>query len=448
MKSNSIFYSVGLRVLIIMLIFSSFSKAEELDTTVDELVGTLQPSPKEQQQEATSKAIVAKMSEAELKFGKDPAITSSVSCAKMLSSIKLCKISAMAAKGGCLGATSPWIIKGVAIVGGLTSLMGQVKNTAQACQAIDSKMKDVQNVLAAYNLACSGGMAACSKTCGTLTSDISSCSSEMQKVGWDKEGQAAEAASRTADLASFGSIVAQQNNVCAVDYKWNLAAAGTSLITAISARKSASGCEQATSTTASNVVDCSDSKNASNATCICQKNPTAPGCGNQNLFAGAAVAGSGAAATRTGNSDKLNAGGSPAFGSDGTNPLAQGVSSNLSGGGGIGGGGGGSAGGGGGLAAGGGGVDGKEKTAPGKGLNPNILSGVEGGGGGGARGFSGASSSAYQAYMPGGAKDPSRSVASQNAAIAAQVSAAGSKSNWEKISDRYRDAKGSLVSGP
>lgn len=46
----------------------------------------------------------------------------------------------------------------------------------------------------------------------------------------------------------------------------------------------------------------------------------------------------------------------------------------------------------------------------------------------------------YQAYMPGGVKDPSRSIAGQSA-YEKEVTAAGGKSNWSKTRDAYRNLK-------
>ncbi|MEZ0392474.1 MAG: hypothetical protein ACAH59_09675, partial [Pseudobdellovibrionaceae bacterium] len=108
----------------------------------------------------------------------------------------------------------------------------------------------------------------------------------------------------------------------------------------------------------------------------------------------------------------------------------------------------GSGGGGGGLGSGNsaagknGAADGKETKA----LNPNILSGFDGGGGGGGSrgGGGGRPDSPYGAYMPGGSKDPSRNIASKTFGNG-QVTGAGSKSNWEKVRERYVDNKPTLM---
>jgi hypothetical protein len=81
-------------------------------------------------------------------------------------------------------------------------------------------------------------------------------------------------------------------------------------------------------------------------------------------------------------------------------------------------------------------------------LNTNILSGYDGGGGGGgSRGGGGSSSnkdSQYNAYLPGGAKDPSRGIASKTFANG-EITGSGSKSNWEKVHERYTDNKPTLL---
>ena len=123
---------------------------------------------------------------------------------------------------------------------------------------------------------------------------------------------------------------------------------------------------------------------------------------------------------------------------------ARRMAGSLSSGGAMGGGGGG---GGGGLSGGGNGP--AAKAADGKsGLNANILRGNDGGGGGG--GSSGGSRSSagspYDAYLPGGAKDPNRTPAAA-AAFKAQVTESGSKSNWEKVTERYQEHKSSLMQG-
>ena len=78
-------------------------------------------------------------------------------------------------------------------------------------------------------------------------------------------------------------------------------------------------------------------------------------------------------------------------------------------------------------------------------VNTNILSGEGGGGGGGGGSFGGGSGSSRDAlrqYLPGGKRDPAQ-IAAQ--AVSKEVTSQGGKSNWEKITDRYRDNKPSLL---
>ncbi len=80
-----------------------------------------------------------------------------------------------------------------------------------------------------------------------------------------------------------------------------------------------------------------------------------------------------------------------------------------------------------------------------RGLNANILGGF-GSGGGGAGSGAGPGydmDSNLKAYMPGGSKDPSRSIASQ---LAKEVTPQAGRSNWEKVQLRYRDNYSSLLS--
>lgn len=436
-----------MRAQIVMADIAADTAVEQLG---DEYASTPKaPSARETEQITQTTGMITEMSAAQVQLKGDLAMQSSAACQKMLASLQYCKMSAMGAKAACIGVSSPFVLKGIAMVNGLTAAVGYSKSATDVCQKVDKTMKDVQKVMTAYNAACGGAMMACDKTCPTLATDIAACSAQMSTVGVAATGGVpAAATARMNTLASLSKTVAAQVKYCSADYKWNLGSAMAGLLTTMNAQKSASGCKDATTTENNqNLVDCSDPKNKSNTTCICMRNPGTAGCGNANLFAGTPTVGAAGGSGNDGSNLTLPTG-DGSSGGDGANPLAAlGKSSSGSGGGNSlapGSGGGGS----GGLCGSGSGVDGKEKTTGTKGLNTNILSGTDGGGGGGSRGFSGSSS--YQAYLPGGEKDPSRGVASQApaAALAAQVSAAGSKSNWEKVNDRYREAKSSLVPGP
>lgn len=232
----------------------------------------------------------------------------------------------------------------------------------------------------------------------------------------------------------------------------NLAAAGVGLMNVVKQSGMASQCQAQTATDCTKdptnvacktaAIDCTKAENSSNTQCICMANPASPGCAG---YTGQSTAYPTASATTTPTATDSSTA-VPNLGGVDSGVTAGAASGSGSGSAALGSSGGG---GGGGLGSGGtnanakaGGADGKKEK-----MSANILSGYEGGGGGGGRGGgSGSVNSAYNAYLPGGAKDPSRGLASQTFGNG-EVTAAGSKSNWEKVSERYMDNKPTLV-GP
>lgn len=192
---------------------------------------------------------------------------------------------------------------------------------------------------------------------------------------------------------------------------------------------------------------CDDPANAQLPECICLKKPNTPGCENgptireSNSSNGSIAATGGVGDIGLGSNDGMG----PDFGSGGIGEDMPGVDPREPASAGMAGGGGSSAGlsGGGGdsgSGAGGSAGDGKSK------LNTNILGGGAGGGGGGwGSGSFGSGGDKYRAYLPGGDKDPNRGVAGQDAAWNKEVTGHGGKSNWDKIKDRYRDNRNSLL---
>lgn len=196
-------------------------------------------------------------------------------------------------------------------------------------------------------------------------------------------------------------------------------------------------------------VKCADPANEQLPECICLKKPNTPGCENgptireSNSSNGniAAMGGLGDLSASDGS------GSGPDFGGGGLGESMPGVEPREPASAGVGGGGGSSAGlgggGGGGSGSGPGGEAGEGKSK----LNTNILGGAGGGGGGGwgSGGFGSGSGDKYRAYLPGGDKDPNRGVAGQEAAWNKEVTGHGGKSNWDKIKDRYRDNRNTLL---
>lgn len=228
---------------------------------------------------------------------------------------------------------------------------------------------------------------------------------------------------------------------------------GIALVGILSAVKSygeANDCEKKTKETAMTTptpVDCTVPANKqNNMTCICQDAPRTPGC-DTNLENTAAVKNADALRAASGteyNPNASNAAGtSMDLGAEENGGLG-GMANTGDGGGSLPGGPtGGSAGidGGGGLN--GGGPEANQKA--GSRLNANILSGESGGGGGGGWGSGGGGMDrGLRQFLPGGQRDPAASGLA-GAAASKQVTSQGGKSNWEKVRERYRDNKPSLL---
>lgn len=338
----------------------------------------------------------------------------------------------------CMANTSPKIHMGIVAVGGLMAGIAMMKSMQDSCNKFNDAMKVGQLALTAYTTSCSIVQARCDSACGI-------------------SAKALAAVKSTCLTSPPPSLPAATTNLTVVTgkcegYKTSMMVAGAGIMSMLQQSGLMGKCEKAvaavdcakdpTNKECPQAMDCTKAANAGNAVCICKVNPSAPGCGgamaNNNNNAPVGNAGRPTAAdlgagdignyTPTGSSDGLI---SPTGGS-----TAGGAS--LGGGAGSGGGGGG---------AGGGSGSAKEKDAAKKaGLNANILGGYEGGGGGGSRGGGGSGNSGLKDFLPGGARDPNRNIAAQGLANR-EVTASGSKSNWEKVSDRYRDNQRSLM-GP
>lgn len=348
----------------------------------------------------------------------------------------------------CIGNNNPGIQKAVSVIAavGTAGL-----SMTDACSKFNDALKVANDAIIVYNAACAAAGYMCQKNCSTAATAA--------------QGKAAGSVGTT---STYWMNVYNADNTtgadCTTSMKANLidagiglaGIAGSSLLgkqcqadttdTSVACTTATAANGSATNPLCINGIDCSNSANATNPTCICNAAPNSPGC------PGATSYGSGASGTSYG---------STASGTSGTNTTSTGTTSSTglsavtrnatdstSADGSTAG-----AGGGGGY---GGAISGdsiaasadakKGQTADKKGtLNPNILSDYDGGGGGGSRGGgSGSSGSGYNAYMPGQKKDPTRALASQNAA-SSQVTSAGSKSNWEKITERYTENKSTLM---
>lgn len=359
--------------------------------------------------------------------------------------VKSCVAAADKARYACLANLSEKIQVGAAIIGGLLTASSMAKSQSEGCEKYNKAMETAKNAITGYNAICSGMMIYCSSTCEKATAAIEDA--EMKAVSYENQPEINA-------LRALKTPVQNQIALCQ-KYKLNLTMAGVGLINVISEAGRQRSCEDKTTVLdckktpehpdCKSGIDCSIAGNQTDTQCICQRAPNSPGCPGYNGQPSGIAPNNNTDPGPTAETDpdsygKPNLGPSdPAInaGADGN------VAGSTAGAAGAGGGGSGSHG----LSGGGtgankpGGADGNSK-----GLNTNILSGYEGGGGGGGRGggSGGRADSAYNAYLPGGAKDPRRGLASKTFGNG-EVTSSGAKSNWEKVSERYKDNKPTLM---
>lgn len=343
-----------------------------------------------------------------------------------------------------------------------------------ACSNLAKMARVAQGGLTAYTASCSSFRAACEASCSTVASNLKrivktnaaaiKCNVTPAPPNTEAglaacaelDGVVAEVTSSIKDLGNTDNSlkdpqsIAAKNKACTYEYANMLLSAGAGIASMINSFKQGQKCDEETEGTTTPVAEaavdkCADATTAANdPECICKANPRTPGCANsyQKANEGSlSTLSSGGASVLANGGDRNVAGlgGTADQGIDGgkggaSDGGSSGVGGSAGGGSGLGGFGGGSGGGGPG-----------EAEAKKAGLNTDILSGSGGGGGGGFGGYRGsAADSKYRAYLPGGAKDPAQGVAGQQA-WTKEVTGQGGKSNWEKIKDRYRDNKSTLL---
>jgi uncharacterized membrane protein YgcG len=351
-----------------------------------------------------------------------------------------CKEAAELADKACLTTLSPVIQNGVLLVNGV---MAATSGLVNACSKYQDAMNTAKMVMTAYEAACSAAKVRCEYLCKKPTEPldhaVASCVPEYGlPKSTDGNDQSSCANTQNRSISDEQALLTKGVAHCE-HYGYLLLAAGTNAIQYMMQSDAAKDCQDKTEskTASTQEVDCSKSENSQVLQCICEAQPRSPGCPG-------AVAGlnstNGVASTDLGNSKEAAPRGAGAQIDLSKDPkLAGGGTDNKAGLGGAPSGGGGSGGGGGGK----GGADGSKggtKSA----LNTNILSGDQGGGGGGRSGGGSYDDSAspYHAYKPGGSKDPNRGLAS---ATKVEVTGAGGLDNFKKVSERYKDAKSSLM---
>lgn len=325
---------------------------------------------------------------------------------------------------------------------------------ADQCSAIGKTLKAASMALTAYQAACSGSMAICSSSCSSIPAQVAALNTAV-----NASGAACAAAHPPTNICPYvegleqlmtiaykvksaGATVAQG---CA-GYSKNLGSALVGVLSAIASAKQAKNCEDEFKGDGTAIGEaCVDPKNLgyNSPNCKCARNElTAAECQRINVSNPALGSGSGVrvgeagSLTDSGTAVDLTAGGTAAeskIKDNGGAPSLPGAPAG-GGGGGLGGGGGGS------------GVAAQDGSGYSRKLNANILGGFGGGGGGGGMGGAGPGygevDKKLQEHGPGGKLDPKRSLASQ---MAKEITAQGGRSNWEKVRDRYRDNKRTLL---
>ncbi|NUN04211.1 MAG: hypothetical protein HUU57_00495 [Bdellovibrio sp.] len=390
---------------------------------------------------------------------------------KYLADKPTCVARHTSAASACLEHLSPNILSGITTLNTLLSTVGGA-TVNDSCSTFAKAMNLAKGAMTAYTAACGTMKAGCGLSCVSarssleaikkaIATDASNCSLSDQ---FTRVACAGTLASYRAGLTSLAGLVEKELNkavaesmagkasLCTEKYAQLITSGLSGILSLMNSAKQGNKCDEQTAAAETDV--CKVAATASTEACVCKvetsqaciclRNPRLPGCGSglaeANQGGGNNYAGLGA-------NDKTNAptnAGSDLSGLDTSslgiqqgerNPTsASGAPPPTGGSAGIGGGGGGS----------GGGADGGAGAK--KGLNANILGGASGGGGGGwgSGGGSSAANSKYRSYLPGGANDPNKGMAGQQA-WTKEVTGQGGKSNFEKVKDRYRDNKNSLL---
>ncbi|AHZ85796.1 hypothetical protein Bb109J_c0136 [Bdellovibrio bacteriovorus] len=372
----------------------------------------------------------------------------------------------------CREKTSPELQKTLNNINTVASMITGVA-VQDACSNLAKIARLAQGGLTAYTAACSSARAACEASCSTVATNLErivktdlnaiACKTrtlENTTACNSLDTQLNAVSAKIKDLAATDNSkadnksIAKKNVACTYEYANMIVSAGAGIASMISSFKQGQQCDEesngtGTDTTTTAAVDkCADATVAANdPECICKANPRTPGCSNSYQKANdgttSRLASQGA---ELGTANGAGANTLPGIESDPLAGLRDLASTNA--GGGDSSGAGAPMGGGSGLSGfggGSGGGAGAQGEAAKKGLNTDILGGAGGGGGGGGfGGFKSGSDSKLRQYLPGGAKDPSQGLAGQQA-WKNEVTGQGGKSNWEKIKERYRDNKNTLL---
>ena len=372
-------------------------------------------------------------------------VASSVSVAakNVFEAIKSCNMKTKIANTMCLESSSPALGSFMAKYGLMLQVAGQtVKSLTDQCDDVGKLLNLSTVAISAFQVACSTAQGVCSSSCSSV---------EPLADAYFKAGNAAinSAASgsveiETADIHMQNAMQIKLRTKAALalcaSYDIKAETAIGAVVIGLTGMKQAQSCKEQTASTDSG-IDCTNPQNPAynQKSCMCTRNELpAAECQNQVV-------------ANTVKAPNVQTGGKVVFDKDGNPvpdfsaaengaPLAADGSSSAglpgapSGGGG-----------GGGVGASGGSGKAQDGFAGGGGrrYNTNVTGGFGGGGGAGFGSGAGYGEDAsLGAYKPGGAKDPSRTIASQ---LAKEVTGQGGRSNWEKVKSRYIDNSRKLL---
>lgn len=380
---------------------------------------------------------------------------------KMANSYKrnqlFCSKSQSAASAFCREKTSPKLQEILNIVNTASSTVN-MSGILDACSELGKMANLVNTGLTAYTTTCSGLRGTCTAFCSSVQKVVEKIVATKGQVGELKctPGaticEAGLEAARTKLSKTISTIeteelsnktnetsIAGKSKACEYDYGNMVTSATMGMIQMVNSMKQAKSCTDAADGTG--VDKCLDAEVAkTDRECICRFYPRTAGCDSALSATSASNESSKLMSAAIDKKKEKDLGALSGADEDSISPVANNASGSGMAGAPTGGGGGFGGGGGGGSGSGGEGAGGPGGSP----LNSKIINGFSGGGGGGFGGRSSASTDAYRAYLPGGKKDPALNVAGQEL-WKKEVTGQGGKSNWDKVRDRYRDNRSTLI---
>ncbi len=357
-----------------------------------------------------------------------------------------CRQAGVGAQSLCIEGCNSNLLSTVSRAGGLMSGLAGASGTESTCKTMNMISELLNGGVTAMAAACATSQTRCKSSCGDVKTKAQAALEAINKLKLpDSPGEQCKDAAKVitqlkprlsepinTEMRGSGNTTGALLNQCQQQFSKQLTNAMMSSLQMVGAILNSKSCEQL-STAGTPVNDCTNPANALTQACVCAATPTANGCsptlafrppgsGNNDGF------NSGAPTTLPG----ADGGGGVGFGGD--TAFAPGGKGNP-----------GSAPTGFGGTAGAGALAGQgadpKGGAAGTGLNGNILSGERGGSGGGG-GYGALGNNEPKAIA---ARLGVRAPGSFQAPTKVEVTGAGGRDNWQKISERYTQVRGSLL---